>query len=320
MIRISFAGDIMLGRTFNDILKSDTNFNLWGNTKNHTEKSDLFIANLETTICDENVEKWPNKTFNYRLYPKYASNVLGKSGLDYVSLANNHTLDFQKKGLLQTLKTLAKHKIEFSGAGLTKKSATEPAVFSLRKFGKPIFIFSAADHYDYWESGVVKGIKGTEGIWYIDKHDSESQSELLIKIQQTKKEYPDSFIIVSLHWGHNYEYGISNWKKQFARQLINSGTNIIHGHSAHHIQPIERIGNGCVFYSMGDYIDDYAVTKEFRNDLAFLADVYINPKNNHIVDIKTYPTRIRNYEVNFINKTDNSGDYDFVMKHLKIPF
>jgi poly-gamma-glutamate synthesis protein (capsule biosynthesis protein) len=58
--------------------------------------------------------------------------------------------------------------------------------------------------------------------------------------------------------------------RAYKRKLAADGADIVHGHSAHVIQGIERVGASIVFHDAGDFVDDYAVDPDLRNDLSFL--------------------------------------------------
>lgn len=310
------VGDIMLGRTFNNIFIRDPKFNPWGNTKKLTKSLDFFMGNLETTLSDVHT-KWQPKIFNYQLNPKFAP-VLCEAGLDYLSLANNHILDYRNAGMNQTINTLDALKcdhfhsrgIQYSGVGHTLAEASDPAIISSAKLNRPILIYSAADHYDYWQVGNPDSPnKGLEGLWLLEKEFGTGNyniKPIVERIQKDTKKYSKKpFIILSLHWGSNYEPIISPEKQKLANDLLsNDIVHIIHGHSAHHVQPIEEINGNYCFYSCGDFVDDYAIDKVYRNDLAFLAKFDIDTQNAKIRDLNILPTRISDYQVNFLDKQD----------------
>jgi poly-gamma-glutamate synthesis protein (capsule biosynthesis protein) len=84
---------------------------------------------------------------------------------------------------------------------------------------------------------------------------------------------------------------------QFAHQLIDLGVDIIHGHSAHVFQGVEIYKEKVILYDTGDFIDDYAVDPEFRNDRSFLFEFVIEGKK--IKTLKLIPVIIQNMQVNF---------------------
>jgi poly-gamma-glutamate capsule biosynthesis protein CapA/YwtB (metallophosphatase superfamily) len=289
---ISLAGDIMIGRSFNKILNQNPYFNIWGNTAKHTINSDFFGANLETTITNS-ITKFPNKVFNYKLHPKY-SYVLKQNGLDYLNLANNHILDYKKKGLIDTIKVLDNLNIIHTGAGLTKNDAQKIKSITIKN--QKINILSAADHYDFWEA--------PEGIWYYNIDNDENYGNIIEWIKKNRKD-DGSLWIFSTHWGSNWEPNVTPNKKRMAYDLVHHGINIIHGTSSHHVQPIEIMENSVIFYGMGDFVDDYAIDVNYRSDLSMIADLNID-KNGKINKIIINPTKIENYQVNFANKNDSN--------------
>ncbi len=72
--------------------------------------------------------------------------------------------------------------------------------------------------------------------------------------------------------------------------LIHSGVDVIYGHSAHHVLPVERVGDGLILYGMGDFADDYSGVDNFRNDLAYVGRVALSPDSPP--DLTIIPTRL----------------------------
>jgi len=303
------CGDVMLGRSFNRLFGTDPNFNIWGSTLDLITKCDFFGINLETTITNHTI-KFPNKTFNFRLGTRY-KNVL--NNVSYANLANNHSLDFMEAGLTDTMENLNSLNIAFSGAGKTLSDAMKAAIININ--GTKIGIVSASDHPKNFAAG-----KENPGINFVDIDDLDRWKDYITSITAVRSKV--DILIYSMHHGSNYVDAIPQNTINFFRNLVDSGVDIIHGHSAHHVLPIEKYKNGYIFYAMGDFIDDYAVDPFYRNDLSFLAEIKISDKKIKSVDI--HPTKITiGYnngngvlvpQVNLIDKRD--PDYDFVVEHI----
>ncbi len=80
-------------------------------------------------------------------------------------------------------------------------------------------------------------------------------------------------VIVSIHWGSNWGYGVDDDQVRFACRLIEGGVDVIHGHSSHHPRPVEVYRGRLILYGCGDCIDDYegiSGHEEFRDDLRLL--------------------------------------------------
>ena len=94
---------------------------IWGEMLEVIAAADARIVNLETAVTDRGVP-WPGKGIQYRMHPANVG-CLTAAGLDVVSLANNHVLDWSEPGLEQTLATLAAAGVGTTGAG---RDAGEP--------------------------------------------------------------------------------------------------------------------------------------------------------------------------------------------------
>eukprot|EP01024_Parvocaulis_polyphysoides_P009835 TRINITY_DN13194_c0_g1_i2.p1 TRINITY_DN13194_c0_g1~~TRINITY_DN13194_c0_g1_i2.p1 ORF type:complete len:237 (-),score=29.30 TRINITY_DN13194_c0_g1_i2:225-866(-) len=166
-------GDVMLGRLVNDSFSSfpEQIKNVWGDTldlltggggqkgkkqlegedgEGQTVASQIVVGNLECAVTD-NEEKYP-KTFNYKLSPANVE-ALKQAQFRYVSLANNHSLDYCEAGLIETVEVLKQHNIKFSGAGANLSEAMKPAFVQIETSQNQtcnIAFFSYSDHYDYW--------------------------------------------------------------------------------------------------------------------------------------------------------------------------
>ena len=304
------CGDVMIGRSFNDLFEKDHDFNIWGDILDKTKMSDFFGINLETTITDNN-EKFPNKVFNYKLSSKY-KDVLTKAHVTYANLANNHTMDFKEKGLLETIENLDMLNIKHTGAGRNINEAKQPAIIKIGN--TTIGIISSSDHPPDFTA-----TNKTPGTNIININDIEKWDIYMRDVLDLRKRV--DLVIYSIHHGSNYVDVIPENTIRFFHKLVDNGVNIIHGHSAHHVLPIERYNGSYIFYSMGDFIDDYAVDQYYRNDLSFLAEISIRSKK--IESLKIYPTKITidfhngilYPQVNFLKK--NSEDYEFIVNKTK---
>jgi poly-gamma-glutamate synthesis protein (capsule biosynthesis protein) len=304
-MKIHLVGDIMIGRSFNDLFEHNINYNIWNDTLNIFNKSNCVIGNLETTLTDSN-NKWPNKLFNFKLAKKY-SNILKKANISHVTIANNHILDYKLDGMNDTINTLDKLNITYTGAGINYKNASKYVIKNINSI--KIGIVSFADHYDYWKAENNKA-----GINYIDFNNQ----EILNYLKQIKNTC--DILILSIHYGPNYVQNIDMAAKNFFYKALKCGVDIVHGHSAHHILPIEIINGKYIFYSMGDFIDDYAVDSFYRNDLSFIAELII--ENKKIKSLNVYPTKISiGYENGLLVSSvsileNNDNDYKYVMNKL----
>ncbi|CAF1134178.1 unnamed protein product [Rotaria sordida] len=107
--------------------------------------------------------------------------------------------------------------------------------------------------------------------------------------------------------------------QELARWMIKQGVDLIHGHLSHHVQDVEIVERknrtrGLILYGRDDFLDDYAIDQQYRNDLGVLLQLHISvsflpSKGNtskliHLHSLSTYPTRCSNFQVNRLTLED----------------
>jgi poly-gamma-glutamate capsule biosynthesis protein CapA/YwtB (metallophosphatase superfamily) len=117
----------MLARGVNEMIQEHGPLYPWGDLISLVRKADLFLINLECVIAEIGEPFLPPHVFYFRADPQ-AMQVLAEGGVDYVTLANNHAMDYQGSALLETIRHLDEHGIAHSGAG---KDVEEAARFAL---------------------------------------------------------------------------------------------------------------------------------------------------------------------------------------------
>lgn len=261
----------MLGRGVNEEITVRSPEYFWGNTINILKKADLVIGNLECAVTTRETEwrKTP-KVFHFRAEPE-ATNILLAGNVGYVSLANNHTLDFEEEGLLDTIDLLESAEISYSGAGRNIDEAKKPAFIDLKDL--KIAIIGATDNEPAFAANEDKA-----GTNYIEIVSSEENEEFLKEEVALAKKGEVDIIVLSLHWGPNMVWSPPENFRKFAHMAIDNGVDIIHGHSAHNFQGIEIYKGKPIMYDTGDFIDDYAVDPIFKNDWSFIFSVETEDK------------------------------------------
>jgi len=284
-ITIAFAGDTMLGRMVSETLMhkepSQRCSYIWGDIVPVLDTADLRIINLETTFTTSPAAV--PKVFNFKADPAMVT-CLQHANIDIVNIANNHILDFGIQGLRDTLATLDAAHIRHVGAGLNIDDARTPVI--IHKHGIRVGIIGYTDNEPTWLAGTT-----TPGTNYLKVGDRAP----LEYITALKKRV--DLLIVTIHWGPNMREYPTEEFQQFAHAMIDAGADIIHGHSAHIVQPIERYRDKLIMYDTGDFVDDYAVDPPLRNDLSFIFLVTID---NHaaITKIDLIPIKIDMMQVN----------------------
>ncbi|KAJ5746182.1 hypothetical protein N7520_011364 [Penicillium odoratum] len=306
----------------------------WGTTLPLLRKTDLLLINLETSVTTTS-SPWPNKKFNYRMHPANLVPVLHAAQVDYTSLANNHTLDYGTEGLIETVWTLKSAGISFAGAGQNTDEAYNPAILylprSLQEYrskwvagekvvstrwsererevfddprtGYAVHVFSASDHPAEWGATVPE-------FHFIDY--STRTRERLQRLLRSGGSSIPALKIFSVHWGSNYTWCPSEQIRSLAHFLIDEcGVDIVHGHSSHHVQGVEIYNGKIIIYGCGDFVDDYMVREDYRNDLGAVWRVNVSENNQGLVldRLEIFPTRIDRFQANLLNPSDQDHNW-----------
>jgi poly-gamma-glutamate synthesis protein (capsule biosynthesis protein) len=310
---LALVGDVMLGRNFNDLFESSADFEVWRDLDSTFADIDVMAINLETTITDSE-EMWPDKAYNFKLDPEHAAAALGSLPLPdqarrYAATANNHVLDFEVQGMRDTLETLDELGFVRAGAGNDADAARAAAIVETQGGVKMAFL-SAADHCGCGDVSAWTATDEKPGMWHVDMSGGDWEAALEA-VRALRSEV--HWIVFSLHWGPNYvEDAPLSWMRDFAVELIEAGVDVVHGHSSHHVLPVEEIAGRTVLYGPGDFVDDYAPREGYRNDLSFVAKIQLDPDGAQHLEI--IPTRIGHDDGHYVRPLDASDpDYDEVL-------
>jgi poly-gamma-glutamate synthesis protein (capsule biosynthesis protein) len=262
VVVLGLAGDTMLGRMVGERLTARGPRSLLApEVVAVAHEADLFLLNLECCISDRG-DPWPapDKPFFFRA-PPAAVDVLDLLGVDCVTLANNHALDFGPTALLDTFTHLERAGITWVGAGPDLARARAPASIEAR--GYRLVVVGVTDHpADFAASAERPGVAWVDlrhGVseWLSDTVASEA---LGLAASSTV-----GGVLVTPHWGPNMVADPVPQVLRAARALRDAGATLVAGHSAHVFHGVE----GTVLYDLGDFLDDYS-TSSLRNDLGLL--------------------------------------------------
>jgi poly-gamma-glutamate synthesis protein (capsule biosynthesis protein) len=261
---------VALAEKAHGVIKTPVNFRyVWGDAPEELErhKPDARIVNLETAVTGSNAPE--PKGINYKMSPANIP-VLTAAGVTCCALANNHVLDWGQSGLLETLSTLKSAGILTSGAGSTLDEACRPAAIELRPDCR-ICVYS-----------VGSTTSGIPHDWAAGPHhagicllpDLSKRTAIRLAEAVKSKKQPGDVIVISVHWGPNWGYGIPHEQRLFAHTLIElEACDVLHGHSSHHARGIEIYRDRLILYGCGDFITDYegiGGREEYRGDLSVM--------------------------------------------------
>ncbi|MDX1431993.1 MAG: CapA family protein [Gammaproteobacteria bacterium] len=269
---------------------------VWGDALEvlRRESPDLRIINLETSITDS--EQPAAKSIHYKMSPDNVP-CLTAAGVDCCVLANNHVLDWERAGLLETLEALDRAGIAVAGAGRGLAEARAPAVLRLPHGGRAlVFAFgeTGSGIPRSWAAG-----DGVPGINLLPDLSERSARRVADLVRAAKR--PGDIAVASIHWGGNWGYRIPAAHAAFAHHLIDlAGIDLVHGHSSHHPKAIEIHRDRLVLYGCGDFLNDYEGIhghEAYRGELVLMYLPALEPDSGRLVELRLTPFRIRRFRL-----------------------
>jgi poly-gamma-glutamate capsule biosynthesis protein CapA/YwtB (metallophosphatase superfamily) len=254
-VTVALAGDTMLGRSVaRTLTRTPPQALVAPEVLAALDEADLVVLNLECCISERG-RPWPapGKPFFFRAPPR-AVELLVLLGTDCVTLANNHALDYGAEALGDTLDHLAAAGIAVVGAGADLEQACRPVV--LAAGGLRVAVLGVTDHPPDFAAGPDR-----PGVAFADL--ARQVPDWLL---QTVREADAEVMLVTPHWGPNMTSAPVRHVRRAATALVDAGATLVAGHSAHVAHGVA----GPVLYDLGDFLDDYRVDPQLRNDLSLL--------------------------------------------------
>ena len=238
-ITIAAAGDVFMAGTAQKILDEKGYDASFQPTQHLLDQADIAVANLEGAITSGGTA-YADKTYVFRMSPEHVAPALKKAGIDLVTLANNHIMDYGVVGLEDTKKILEEHDIATMGAGLNEAQARVPYIFKKGDYSVGFLAYSLTFPEEFWASDTQAGT-------------AFAYEEKMREDIQALKSQVDS-IVVSFHWGRELETELRPYQTRMGHIAIDQGASLVIGHHPHIMQGIERYKNGLILHSLGNYV------------------------------------------------------------------
>src|SRR5690606_17937937 len=229
-MKILITGDIVISKPYSFSQISDE-------IRDVFSQSDYNIVNLEAPVT-ESTSKILKTGPHLKSEKESTLEVLKALNINLCTLANNHVLDYDEQGVLDTINFCKEHNIQTVGAGKNKEEASR-TLYLETKAGK-IGIINIAENE--WSSATDTSA-GANGMDLIDD---------VKQIQEAKKK--SDFVFVIVHGGHEY-YNLPSprMQKQY-RFYIDNGADIVVGHHTHCISGMETYKGKQIYYSLGNFL------------------------------------------------------------------
>ena len=254
--KIYFVGDIMLTRGVQSSVLKNFNGNFSELFKNASQlkEADILFGNLEGPVST--VGNNVGSKYSFRMNPEVLP-VIKDFGFKVLSFANNHVGDWNVQAFNDTLLRLKENDLAFTGAGSTREEAEKPVI--INKNGVNFGFLGFSDVGPKWmEAGENKS-----GILLAD---DPNFSSIIAKAKESV-----DVLIVSIHFGEEYEKIHNKRQEKIAYLAIDYGADIVIGHHPHVIEDIEYYKDKPIFYSLGNFIFDQYFSKETMRGMVVMA-------------------------------------------------
>lgn len=237
---IALVGDVLLAGSVGDAINVKGPDYPWRETADLLRESDIAVANLECAVSNRGTPE-PDKEFTFRADPKVL-NGAANAGVDVLTLANNHVLDFGREAMLDTINLIKEQNIGCTGAGTNEDEASTPAVLVSKGKKVAVLAFTRIIPRSDW-------IAGSDSPGLASGH---NYQQIMDRVKASEKEADIS--VVSMHWGYETEDIPDRNEIQLARALVDAGADIVVGHHPHVLQGIEIYKGRIIAYSLGNFI------------------------------------------------------------------
>ncbi|NLP34076.1 MAG: CapA family protein [Clostridiales bacterium] len=200
---------------------------------------DIMMLNNEFAYSTRGT-KTPNKSYTFRADPSRVG-ILNEMGVDIVSLANNHALDYGPDALMDTFATLDEAGIDYVGAGENLARAEAPVYYTI---GDKKIAYLASSRVifamNWYATEDSPGMVGTY-----------DPTPLIEAIEKAAQE--SDYVVVYLHWGVERNEYPEKYQRDFAKKYIDAGADIVVGCHPHVMQGFEFYKGKPIAYSLGNF-------------------------------------------------------------------
>ena len=272
-LTVVLTGDILLDRGVRKAIEHHGVGHLFSDGVDSVfQSAQVVVGNLE---CPATKIKAPVfKRFIFRGEPEWLD-TLRQHGITHLNLANNHSIDQGREGLIDTKKNIMAAGMVPIGAGDNMLEASEPVLLASepRKVWLVPSLRLALENYAYLTDKPCVS--------------QEPMDSLLSRVYHLRQQDSTAVIIVSLHWGAEHKLVPVPRQKHDAHMLILAGADILVCHHTHTLQTIEDFGGHQIYYSIGNFIFDQAKP---LNSEACMVRLKISQDS---LDVETIPVEIR---------------------------
>jgi poly-gamma-glutamate capsule biosynthesis protein CapA/YwtB (metallophosphatase superfamily) len=249
-ITLAFVGDIMFDRGVKYHVYKDFSGDysqLFTKVAEKLSTYDFLFGNLEGPVSDKGIDE--GGIYSFRMEPQTIP-VLKAVGFDVLSIANNHIFNWGQAAFTDTLERLTAGGIKYAGEAQVNVSGINITVLGFSEFpAKGIAVIS--------DENVINSVK--------------------------KARLNSDLVVVSFHFGEEYQKLPNAYQEKYARLAIDSGADLIIGHHPHVVQTLEMYNGSYIIYSLGNFIFDQYFSADTMS--GGLLEVKVNTRTKKVENV-----------------------------------
>lgn len=239
-LTMAFGGDVMFESHLRPLAYDEDSLSKLRST---LDAADLSVANMETSLT-EGGSPWPGKPFTFRA-PARALDAVAGAGVDAVTMANNHALDFGDAGAEDTLAAKDNSPIPFVGIGRDEDEAYAPA--PLEANGVKVAVIGASQVY---EETLANRSAGPDKAGIAASAPEERMDRLVEEVKKAKESH--DVVVAMMHWGIEGQHCPGDAAIDASKALEKAGADVIIGDHAHRVNGHGWLGDSYVHYGTGN--------------------------------------------------------------------
>lgn len=287
------AGDVCVNREDPD--------SIFAYVSQTIKTADIAFCQLETNYSQRGAPL-PQSRTPLRAHPRNAP-AIQKAGFQIVSFASNHHLDWGEEALLDTIEVMKQIEVNIIGVGRNIQEARKPKIFDCKGTRIGFLAYSSILPIGYWAEANRAGCAPLRGWTFYEQiehdqpgtppriHSFAHEEDKVAMIQDiTNIKTQADIVVVSMHWGiHFKEAEIAAYQKELGYAAIDAGADVILGHHAHILKPIEIYKNKPIFYSLCNFAFDLPLPESVLKSHRWQEVMTLNPSWTFDPKYKTYP-------------------------------
>jgi poly-gamma-glutamate synthesis protein (capsule biosynthesis protein) len=240
-VRLAAVGDVSPGSALDAVRAHGPAWH-WSKVGAWLRGRDVVIANLETAVGTGGTP-WPAKNFHFLSSPATIRAMAKSGGVDVVTVANNHAIDYGRPTFVSGLRTIRRTGMLTAGGGSTLAGALKPAIVERGGLKIAVLGFDGYPPFAYWATPSTSGLAPA------------TATSITRAVKGARKQA--DIVVVYVHWGTELRTLPNVKQKGLAKAALAAGADVVLGAHPHVLQPIVAYSGGRLLaYSLGNFVFD----------------------------------------------------------------